>query len=254
VNNQEAKRILALFRPGTADEEDPAFHEARQLAKSDPELARWFDQHCESYLVLRRKFQAIPIPPGLKEQIISERKIQRPFFQSYGRPLLAVAAAVALLAVLSLGLRPFHDLADRDAAYRKRMTKKALVNYSMNLTTTNLVHIRSYLQEKNAPADYSLPAGLKMAVAAGCVVTSWEGRPVSMICFKSGRPLPPGEQSDLWLFVINLKTAAQSAPARAPVFARVNKATTASWSEGDKTYLLAAVGDEAFLRKYLQGP
>jgi hypothetical protein len=36
------------------------------------------------------------------------------------------------------------------------------------------------------------------------------------------------------------------------VFARVNKASTVSWSDVNKNYLLAAVGDEAFLRKYLQ--
>src|ERR1019366_6193327 len=65
VNNPEAREILALFRPGTADEKDPSFHQARQLAKSDPELARWFDQHCEAYLALRQRFAAIPIPPGL---------------------------------------------------------------------------------------------------------------------------------------------------------------------------------------------
>src|SRR5271157_838350 len=83
MNNLEAREILALFRPGTADEKDPSFGETRQLARTDPELARWFDQHCEAYLVLRGKFQAIPIPRGLKEQILSERKIQRPLFQRY---------------------------------------------------------------------------------------------------------------------------------------------------------------------------
>jgi hypothetical protein len=36
------------------------------------------------------------------------------------------------------------------------------------------------------------------------------------------------------------------------VFARLNKAVTASWSDEKNTYLLAVVGDEAFLRKYLQ--
>src|SRR5580658_10323518 len=72
VNSQQARQILALFRPGTADEEDPSFHEARQLAKTDPELARWFDAQCASYLALRGKFQAIPVPAGLKEKILSQ--------------------------------------------------------------------------------------------------------------------------------------------------------------------------------------
>jgi hypothetical protein len=234
MNNQEAKQILALFRPGTADQEDPFFGEARQLAKSDPELARWFDEHCEAYLVLRRKFQAIPIPPGLKVQILSERKIQRRLFQRDWRPL------------------PQFRLRERYPAFRKRMTEMALRSYSMDLMATNPVQIRNFLKAKNAPADYSLPAGLQTAALAGCVVCSWQGSPVSMICFKSGRPLPPGDQSDLWLFVTDRETVAKAPAPGAPVFARVNKATTVSWSDGNKNYLLAAVGDEAFLRKYLQ--
>jgi hypothetical protein len=252
MSKQEAREILALYRPGTADEKDPAFDQARQLAKTDPELACWFDEHCEAYLVLRRKFQAIPIPPGLKEQILSERKIRRPFFQKYLRPMLAAAAIVALLLGIESGFWTTHFSSDGYPAYRKRMTESALRGYKMDLMQNDPDLIRNYLKAKNAPADYSLPAGLKSAAFAGCAVSSWQRNPVSMICFQSGRPLPPGDQSDLWLFVIDRKAVANAPPAAAPVFQRVNKATTASWSNGEHSYLLAAVGDEAFLRKYLQ--
>jgi len=251
MNSPQAREILALFRPGTADEQDPAFDQARQLAKTDAELARWFDEHCEAYLVLRQKFQSIPVPPGLKEQILSERKIRRPVFQRYWGPLLAAAAAVALLIGIDWGFHPFQGLTGHFAAYRKRMTETALRGYSMDSTATDPAVIRDFLRQKKAPADYSLPAGLATTSVAGCVVSIWQGSPVSMICFKSGRPMPPGNQSDVWLFVAERK-AVSDAPPGSPVFARVNKATTASWSDDKNTYLLAAVGDEAFLRKYLQ--
>jgi hypothetical protein len=252
VNNQEAKSILALFRPGSADERDPSFHEARQRAKTDPELARWFDAHCEAYLVLRQKIQAIPIPPGLKEQILSERKIQRTLFQRYWRPLLAAAAVVVFLLGMDLGFWPFHGVTDHYAAYRRRMIEFALRSYYMDLKAADPVRIRDFLKENHAPADYPLPAGLKTTAVVGCAVSSWQGNPVAMICFKSGRPLPPGEQSDVWLFVTSRKTVANAPAPSAPVFARVNKATTASWSDAHNNYLLAAVGDQAFLQKYLQ--
>lgn len=252
MNKQDACQILALFRPGTADENDPFFQEARQLAKTDPELARWLETHCESYLALRQKLRAIPVPPALKEQILSERKIQRTLFQKYGRPLLAAAASVVLLLGLASLFWRHHLLTDRFAAWRKRMTETALRSYYMDLTAADPVLIRDFLKQKNAPADYSLPPGLKTAALAGCVVSHWQGSPVSMICFKSGRPLPPGDQSDLWLFVIDSKSVLNAPPPGAPVFARVNKAATAGWSGGGRTYLLAAAGEEAFLRKYLQ--
>jgi hypothetical protein len=251
VLKEEAQQILALFRPGTADEKDPFFREARQMSQADPELARWFDAHCEACLILRRKFQAIPIPPGLKEQILSERKIHRPFFQKHWRPLLAAAAAVALLIGLESGGWPVRNVADDYAAFQKRMTKTALRSYSMDLMESDPVLIRKFLQQKHAPSDYSLPAGLKTAALVGCVVTSWQGHPVSMICFKSGRLLPPGDESDLWLFVTDRQAVAQAPPPGAPVLTRFNKASAASWSDDTETYLLTAVGDEAFLRKYL---
>jgi hypothetical protein len=252
MNSQEAKIILALFRPGTADEADPSFQEARQLAKADPELTRWFEAHCESYLLLRGKFQAIPIPPGLKEQILSERKIQRPFFQTYWRPLLAMAAVVTFLVGIDFGYGPFHDGKDRYAAYRKRMVEAALRGYAMDVTTTNQARVQEYLEANNSPAGYPVSPGLKSAKLAGCAVPSWQGNPVSMICFNSGRPLPPGEQSDVWLFVTSRQTLGKAELPANPVFDRVNKAMTASWSDAQNDYLLAAVGDQAFLQKYLQ--
>jgi hypothetical protein len=252
VNNQEAKQVLALFRPGSADERDPSFDEARQLAKTDPELARWFATHCEAYLVMRPKFQSIPVPAGLKEQILSERKIHRPVFLRYSSPLVALAAAVVLLLGIIFGLESFHARADRYSAYRKRMIETALRSYSMDLTTNDPVRIRGFLKENSAPDDYLLSDGLKTAAAVGCVVSTWQGNPVSMICFKTGRPMPPGDQSDLWLFVTGRKTVSNAPASGIPVFARVNKATTASWSDDHNTYVLAAVGDEALLRKYLQ--
>ncbi len=108
MNNHEAKQILTLFRPGTADEKDPFFDEARRLASTDPELARWLDAHCESYRILREKFRSIQPPAGLKEQILSERKIHRLSFPSYRRPALALAASMVLLLGIGLGIWHAH--------------------------------------------------------------------------------------------------------------------------------------------------
>ena len=40
MNHDEARQILLLYRPGTADAEDPQIAEALALAKREPELAR----------------------------------------------------------------------------------------------------------------------------------------------------------------------------------------------------------------------
>src|SRR4029079_15043537 len=52
MNTQQAKEILSLYRPGTADAEDPSFAEALRLCERDPELERWFSEHCAVYSAL----------------------------------------------------------------------------------------------------------------------------------------------------------------------------------------------------------
>jgi hypothetical protein len=163
-----------------------------------------------------------------------------------------MAAVVAILVGIGFSYGLFHGANDRYAAYRKRMVETALKGYSMDVTTSNRVQIHDFLAANHAPADYPVTPGLKKAALVGCAVSTWQDNPVSMICFKSGRPLSPGTQSDLWLFVTGHRTLAKANLPANPVIDRVNKAITASWSDGHNDYLLAAVGDEALLRKYLQ--
>jgi hypothetical protein len=253
VNNQQAKEVLMLFRPGTADEQDPAFAEARRLVKADPELARWFDEHCASYLALRRKFAEIPVPTGLKERILSEHKVLRPFYQRYWGPLLAAAAAVVVLLSLEANSWLPRWPSSGHAAFLNRMAASALRSYYMDVETNDGGRIRSYLAGRNAPAEFVLPAGLQKLELTGCLVSTWQGRAVSMICLKTGRPLDPGMKSDVWLFVADRAAVANApAPGAPAVFERINKAMTASWSDAKETYVLAAVDDEAALGRYLQ--
>ncbi|HTR42231.1 MAG TPA: hypothetical protein VMH87_11505, partial [Pseudomonadales bacterium] len=72
MNNDEAKQVLLLYRPGTSDAEDPETAAALALAKTDPELSRWLEEHCARQTALRDKFRQLPVLAGLREQIISE--------------------------------------------------------------------------------------------------------------------------------------------------------------------------------------
>ena len=88
MNRDEAKTILLLYRPGTADADDPQIAEALALAKQDPELARWLEEHCARQEALRAKFRQITVPAGLKEQIISEQAARsKPAFRRPGAVL-----------------------------------------------------------------------------------------------------------------------------------------------------------------------
>ena len=261
MTSQDAKKILMLYRPGTADRDDPAFAEALAMAQPqglgahdhpNPELAHWFAEHCADYAIIRRAFAKIEVPPGLHGQILGERKI-RPRAFSSRRVFVAACAFAAVVAVV--GLLRFTSFptgsADSFTAYRARMVRTALRLYGMDLETPDLKAVQTFLRGKAAPADYTLPPALQSAQTVGCAALTWQGKPVSMICFRTGRPLPSGAKADLWLFVVNQDSVHPPSSEAMLQAVKVNKLTTRVWQQGDNVYLLAVEGSPGYLQTYL---
>jgi len=251
VNRDQAKTILLLYRPGTAEAGDPEIAAALALARQDPELARWLAEHEARQEMVRAGFRKITVPAGLKEQIISEQAARQKIGIRRQRAVLAAMAVVAVMAVLTPLWSQHRSRNDTYAFYRDRMASVALRGYGMDLLTNNPASIRAYLEQKEAPADYVLPAPLEKAAVAGCAIEDWQGAKVSMICYRTGKPLPPGEQSDLWLFVIARSRVKDAPPAGSRQFVQVSRLRMVTWTEGDKLYVLGMEGDEQALRQYL---
>lgn len=250
MTSREAKEVLLLYRPGTADEQDPSFAEARALCARDPELQLWFDRHCAVYQAVRAKLQEAGIAPeGLKEQIIAERNVHEPVWHSR-IVLVAAATAIVLMVFTFIWTRPPSH--EGLPAFREDMVGTALRVYQMQVETNDLAAIRDFFTRSNSIADYVLPGPLEQtAQPAGCVAFTWHGKPVSMICFHTGGPRPRGFATDLWIFVTDQSIAPGAPASSAPEITKINQVTAASWSENGKTYVLAVIGDEATLRKYL---
>lgn len=250
MNRQQAKEILSLYRPDTADATDPAFDAALTACDTDAELKRWFDAHCDSYKAMRARFREIPIPEGFKEQILAEKKVHT----ETSRPVkallyLATAMVIAVATFLFFRSGSFQERKDL-AAFREWSVSSSLRLYEMNLVTNDLGEIRSFLAQQKFDADFALPEALKTeAVPTGCALLQWHGRRVTMVCFHSGEPLGPGKTSDLFLFIAPA-SAVEEVPDSMSL-ARVNPAATASWKENGKIYLLVADGSDELLRKYL---
>ncbi len=254
MNHDEAKTILLLYRPGTADAEDPRIAEALGLAGRDPDLAGWLEEHAARQEALRAKFRQIAVPAGLKEQIISEQRALTK--RAARRERLTALAAVAVIVVSLVVLAPFWlpraMTADNTLAnYENQMVSAALRGYGMPVTTNNPAEIRAYLAQNQAPADYVLPAGLQKASLVGCAIEGWQNSKASMICYRTGKPLPPNQPADLWLFVVDRASLKNAPPPGPPRLATVNQLATAVWSQGDKVYFLGIEGDERTLQQYL---
>ena len=245
MNVNEAKTILLLYRPGTED--------ALALAKVNPELTHWLEAHCYRQMVVKKKFRQIPIPTGLKEQIISEQAaLEKSIIgRSKHFGLATVTAVLLLLGMLEYFWPPQRSQDDTLIIYRNQMISIALRGYGMDLTTNNPVTIHRHLAQCQAPADFELPPALQQVALAGCAIENWQDKKVSMICFRTAKLLPPGEQSDLWLFVAERSTVAVANVSSTPQLKKVNRLITATWTQGDKIYLLGTEGDEHTIRQYL---
>lgn len=254
MNRDEVKLILALYRPWADDANAPEFAGAIAATKQDAELREWFERHCAGHQAIRASLKRIAAPAGLKEQIISERRAALAAEGWRRRSVVAgVVCAVAMLVLVTFKfIEPGSGRSEMSyESYRTRMVKTAMRNYGMDLETNDVRVITNYLAQHQGHADYQLPPPLANATNTGCGVLTWQGHPVSMVCFHSGRPLPPGQKTDLFLFVIPSNVATSPPAADQPQFAHVNTFTTASWMHDGLIYLLATPGDEAFLRKFL---
>ena len=239
MDNQRAKEILRLYRPGTLDALDPQMAEALQEVQRDPALADWFNQQCGVCIALRSKLKQIEVPPDLKRKIllgnIGRRRVislRRP------APILAAAAALALLAAgVWFMLTPKADL--RFASYRERVSGLAWKGYQMSLFSTNLDDIHAFLDGKKWPADYVLPKNLEKLPVEGCANLDWHNRKYSMLCFDAGKN-KDGKKKELYLLVA-ARAELQDVPAAdKPLFVAVHDQgiMTATWVNGKNVYVL----------------
>lgn len=251
MNREAAKTTLFLYRPGTTDALDPEISEALEYVKQDPDLGRWLEEHCAMHEAIRTKFAQIAVPAGLKEQIISERRVRTA--PKRWRRIAVIAAGVATVAALIFLLPTLFKTPAEDTFehFRGNMVGIAQNLYRMDLLTNDLVQIRRYIAGQHAPAPSPLPAGLLNAEVAGCAVEEWQNTRVTMICFRTGKPLATGRLSDLWLFVIDRDRVLEPPTIASPQFQQVDKLITASWTQGSRTYVLATEGDDQLLRKFL---
>ena len=242
MNSAEAREKLLLYRP-LLDADDSQFAAALAQAAHDPELQRWLDSRVAADAALRAKLCAIEPPPDLAEKILREQPV--PMVPSRALPhWLQLAAALAVLAGLAIfWLRPTPR--NRFALYEEYLGRLVARDYRMSLETDDPERIRAFLKNNQAPADYALAPPLARTPALGCATLSWNGNPVSMLCFADAA------QGKLFLFVVDRGAIPDAPPGATPALRQVGDFAVASWTTQGRAYVLAVKGGPERARKFL---
>ncbi len=251
MDSQEAKKILALSLPGGMDAADAKMAEALEAAQRDPELAAWFEQQCAVYNTIRGKLREIPVPADLKRRIITEKSSHRKIIPlPVSVQLLAAAAAIAaVIAVASFWFSvPKENLS---VIFRRQMVSKIERGYAMNFHADDQDKMRAEFLARNAPVDYVLSPALKNLPGEGGAVFLFENRQVEMLCLYDGRDAK-GHKNELWLFVTGKSLLPTTPPPGKTEILPEGDLMTATWTAGDKVYMLAINGDAKALQKYLE--
>ena len=96
--------------------------------------------------------------------------------------------------------------------------------------------LKGWLATAGAPAPSRVPRGLESLASFGCKTLDWNDRKVSILCFSLNA------SQEVHLVMVRNTGLATSPPQGQPEFAEKDGWTTASWSEGQDSFMLALRG------------
>lgn len=234
MNREQAKEILAGYRPHKDLATDPEFAPALALLEQDAELARWFEHERALDAALQRKLQEIPVPVGLQARILASRpkRLTHPGWW-WNPSLLSAAAVLVMVGVSAVWLAPWRSATWSD--YQAKVLHDVAEPYRLDIETRSHEQVRQRMAAAGYPSDYRMPPGLLEYPVEGGLKLRWRGHKVSVVCFGSDDEHKP----DVWL-IISSRTSLAGAPAQAtPEFRVIGKSRIASWADDGHFYVVA---------------
>ena len=273
MDNEQARFILSAYRAGGQDASDSQFAEALEQARRDPQLAQWLAGETALDAAISTSLKSIPVPAGLKAAILAGQKIVHP--QPWWRRRIHPAAAAAALAITAatIGYLAIREPAGSRADFKgfteditehigsgdgMLLRQPKIVQTEMGFylgpgyrpryRSASIGDIRHWLDQNNGHGNCAIPSRLQGFPNLGCGVMVWRGRPVTLISFQAGSRI---QSPKVHLAVISSADLTDP-PARGRLrFHDHQECTTASWSDGNFTYVLMAPGPREALERFL---
>lgn len=246
MNNDEAKFLLAAYRPDGRDAVDPIFREALAQAETDPTARQWFERARAIDGAVSAKLQAVVPPAGLRESILAGARAgqsrARPWSQ---HPLLMAAAIVVVLGALSLVLRQTIAPATDDLA-RLGLRDLAAAHDEHVGDPPGLDGLQMHLASLAQPLNESRLIDLEQLRRERCRTVRLAGREVFELCFRrDGR----------WFHLYAARRAdfASDALAERARVSTQDGLVAASWADQENVYALVTSGSPETLRPLIRG-
>ena len=246
MTRQEARLVLAGYRPNGADASDPRLAEALALARHDPELAAWFLRQQEFDSAVADRLGAVTPPPLLRDEIFVSAR----FHPRRIDPRLRLAAVALVLLGFTAGLVSWRVSSIATAAEADLVMFAA--NYAFNGITLQKESddtraLRNWLAAQHAPLPSEWPTALVSLRGLGCRTLSFKGRAVSLICF--------GQDHEFHLFVARRADFPELRMTATPrAHSGAGGWSSAAWADADFCFVLVSDAPPSELQRYLPKP
>ncbi len=241
MDNKEAKFILQAYRHGGQDADDPKFAEALLRAQRDPELGKWFAEERARDRAISNKLKSIEIPYDLREQINAGLRFveneKTPWWQ---RPsFIGIAATLAIFIGITLSWS-FVSSPTEFAQLRSNAIKYSNDFMTVDFQSKDLSSMKVWLEQNDAPVPRDLPRNLASLTGMGCRKIGWNGKTVSIVCFKNYD-----------LYILDRSDCPDAPKGKTPTFYSKKNMSVASWQDENQLYLLVHKGSKKDLQHFL---
>ncbi len=219
--------------------------EARDKAARDPELGAWLARRTElDERVANAMDDIVPIPGDLHMKLLAMSGLPLPAKKkAMPRAVMWLAAAAAFLLMFG----GWWWTSSMNGQWRSEaLASVKLVQYGMlrlEHRAKKLDDLMKLVASTNTAMPQSLPAGLMKLATYGCRTVQIAGKPATIVCFE----IAPGKE--VHLVVMNQADLASAPPMNRPEFASTSGWTTATWSTGTQSFMLATKEDGELLKK-----
>ena len=254
---EEAKLVLGACRPSGQDCQHPQVAEALELARTEPELARWWEEQRAFDQAVCSSVRECPVSRGLKARILAGQSVVRPAFRWGPAWWLAAAAAVVVLIGLGVALQnrtnpaiarsgggDFENFRTDMVAFLDRLNR-------LDYQSREMVEVKNWLGQNGAADLSKLPAAIEESVPIGCRIVDWNGQKVTLVCFRSERD---GTRYKFHLLVAQRSETLQLPAGAGTIVANQSGWSTATWADEQNIYLLATASSEELIRRFIPAP